>query len=59
MEKSGSVEETVIIIKPDAVERKLVGQIISRFEEEGLSLIMLRSVHWTKELSMSFFHVHQ
>lgn len=53
------IERTVVIIKPDAVERKLVGQILSRLESSGLALVELRSVRWTKSLAMSYFWVHR
>lgn len=37
------MERTLIIIKPDAVERKLIGRIITRFEEKNYNVILLKS----------------
>lgn len=39
------IEETLVLIKPDALERGLAGEIINRFERAGLSL---RNVRWTR-----------
>jgi nucleoside-diphosphate kinase len=38
-------EQTLIIIKPDAVQRSLVGQIITRFEQKGLEIIGIKMIH--------------
>jgi nucleoside-diphosphate kinase len=42
-------ERTYIMIKPDGVQRSLVGKIITRFEERGYKLIALKMVHATTE----------
>ncbi|KJA27450.1 hypothetical protein HYPSUDRAFT_63128 [Hypholoma sublateritium FD-334 SS-4] len=42
-------ERTYIMIKPDGVQRNLVGKIITRFEERGFKLIALKLVHATEE----------
>ncbi|KAJ7046573.1 nucleoside diphosphate kinase [Mycena alexandri] len=42
-------ERTYIMIKPDGVQRNLVGKIIARFEERGFKLIALKMVHATPE----------
>jgi len=41
-EKSGVNEQTLVLIKPDAIQRGLVGQITQRFEQKGLKLIGLK-----------------
>ena len=43
-------ERTFIMIKPDGVQRGLVGEIISRFEKKGFKLVAMKLVHATKEL---------
>jgi nucleoside-diphosphate kinase len=59
MRSKGRLEQTVVIIKPDAVQRNLVGAIISRFETNGLSLVRLKSVRVNKSLAIAFYKVHQ
>lgn len=44
-----STERTFIAVKPDGVQRGLVGKIIQRFEERGYKLVALKQVHATKE----------
>ncbi len=44
------MERTLVLIKPDALERALVGRILSRFEEKGLKLAGLKMLMLTKEL---------
>lgn len=51
-------EQTLFIIKPDAVERKLVGQIISRFESKGFKVLKLKMLSLTKEQAQDFYSVH-
>ncbi len=43
--KHEKMEQSLIIIKPDALQRSLVGEIISRFERKGLAIIGLKMVH--------------
>jgi len=51
-------EQTLFIIKPDAVERKLVGQIISRFENKGFKILKLKMFTFTKSQAEEFYSVH-
>lgn len=51
-------EQTLFIIKPDAVKRKLVGQIISRFESKGFKVSKLKMLSLTKEQARDFYSVH-
>ncbi len=53
------VERTLSIIKPDAVNKNVVGQIIARFEKAGLRPIELRSMTLTKQQSAEFYAVHK
>ena len=45
-----SKEKTLVIIKPDGVQRNLVGEIISRFERVGLKMIAMKMMHATDDL---------
>ncbi len=45
------IEKTLIMIKPDAIERKLTGKIISRFEDSGFSILRMRKGRLSKELA--------
>ena len=54
-----AVERTLSIIKPDAVRRKLIGEINRRFEAGGLSIVASRMVHLTKEQAEGFYAVHK
>ena len=53
-----SVERTLSIIKPDAVERNLIGKIVARFEEEGLTIAAMRKVHLSLSEAQGFYAVH-
>jgi nucleoside-diphosphate kinase len=50
---------TLAIIKPDAVGRRLVGQIVSRIEASGFKILALRMAHLTKEEAEGFYAVHR
>ena len=51
-------EQTLIIVKPDAVERNLVGEIIFRFEKKGFKIVKLQMLNFTKEMAQEFYAVH-
>lgn len=53
------MERTFIAIKPDGVQRGLVGQIISRFETKGFTLVGLKIMTVTKELAEKHYDVHK
>ena len=52
-------EQTLSIIKPDAVERNLENRIKSFFKEKNLKIIKNKKVHITKEEAIEFYKVHQ
>ncbi|MGI9204152.1 MAG: nucleoside-diphosphate kinase [Woeseiaceae bacterium] len=54
-----SVERTLSIIKPDGVEKNLIGEIYSRFEKAGLQIIAARMMHLTQEQAEGFYAVHK
>ena len=53
------MERTFAIIKPDAVERRLVGQILSRVEQAGFTVRAMRLQHLTKSEAEGFYAVHR
>ena len=53
------MERTLIIIKPDGLQRGLIGQIISRFERRGLRLAGLKLLQASDELANTHYAVHQ
>jgi nucleoside-diphosphate kinase len=52
-------ERTLAIIKPDAVERRLAGQIIERIEAEGFQIRAMKRVHLSKTEAEGFYAVHR
>jgi nucleoside-diphosphate kinase len=53
------VERTLTIIKPDAVAKNAVGQIIARFEQNGLKVLAARLIHLTPTQAGGFYIVHK
>lgn len=51
-------EQTLFIVKPDGVERKLVGDIISRFERRGFNILKLKMFTFTKQMAEEFYSAH-
>jgi nucleoside-diphosphate kinase len=54
-----SVEQTLSIIKPDGVQKNLIGEIYSRFEKAGLEIVAARMMHLSKEQAEGFYAVHK
>ncbi|WFO76025.1 nucleoside-diphosphate kinase [Desulfurococcaceae archaeon MEX13E-LK6-19] len=54
-----AIERTLVFIKPDGVERRLVGEIISRFEKKGLKIKALKMFKFTREQAEEFYKVHK
>jgi nucleoside-diphosphate kinase len=52
-------EQTLIVVKPDAFERKLTGTILSRFELKGFLIKELKSYIFTKEKAEEFYSAHK
>ena len=53
------MEKTLFFIKPDAVQRGLVGEIISRIEKRGFKILYLKMVQLTKREAKKFYEVHK
>jgi len=53
-----SVERTLSIIKPDGVQKNLIGEICGRFEKAGLEVIAAKMIHLSKDQAEGFYAVH-
>ena len=54
-----AVEQTLSIIKPDAVKKNVIGEIYSRFEKAGLKIVQAQMIDLTKEEAEGFYAVHK
>jgi len=54
-----AIERTISIIKPDAVEKNVIGKIYSRFEENGLRIIAAKMKHLSEREAKEFYAVHK
>ena len=52
-------ERSLVMIKPDAVQRRLVGQLIGRFETKGLKIVGLKMLHMDRQLADRHYGVHK
>ncbi len=53
------MEKTFAIIKPDAVERNLIGKILERIESRGFRVVAMKRVLLTLPIAQGFYHVHK
>jgi len=53
------IERTLSIIKPDAVAKNVIGQIMSRFESGGLKIVAARMIHLSRAEAEAFYGVHR
>ena len=54
-----ATERTFSIIKPDAVAKNVIGEIVSRFEKNGLRIVASKMLHLSKEQAEGFYAVHR
>ena len=54
-----AIEKTLSIIKPDAVEKKLIGKIYSRFEDGGLRVVATKMLHLDDDMAGGFYAEHK
>ena len=54
-----AIEQTFSIIKPDAVAKNVIGEIVSRFEKNGLQVIASKMLHLSREQAEGFYAVHK
>lgn len=53
------MERTLVIIKPDAVQRNLIGEIIRRLEQNELRIVAAKMLHLTKKEAEGFYEIHR
>jgi nucleoside-diphosphate kinase len=53
------MQQTLILLKPDAVQRRLTGEILGRFEKKGLKIAGLKIVQTSRELAEKHYAVHK
>ncbi len=54
-----AIEQTLSIIKPDAIGKNHIGKIIDRFEAQGLRVVAAKMIHLSKEKAEGFYAVHK
>ena len=54
-----TMERTLILLKPDAVQRGLVGEVLSRFEKKGLKIAAMKLMQITPELAAKHYEAHK
>jgi len=57
--KEEDMERTLSIVKPDGVQKHLIGEVIRRFEERGLKVIAVKMISMTKKEAEGFYAVHR
>ena len=58
-QKGNPLERTLIIVKPDAMQRGLTGEVIKRFEQRGLKIIGMKLLQISRELAERHYAVHR
>ncbi len=53
------LQRTLLLVKPDGVQRQLVGRVLARFEDRGLKLVGLKLVHVDRALAEQHYAVHR
>tara|TARA_Y100001936_G_scaffold245310_1_gene287050 strand:- start:824 stop:1222 length:399 start_codon:yes stop_codon:yes gene_type:complete len=53
------MERTLSIIKPDGVEKNVIGEIYKRFEDSGLTIVEAKMLHLTRDQAEGFYAVHK
>jgi len=53
------IEQTLSLIKPDGVQRGLIGEVIGRFEKRGLAIKALKMLHLSLDQARAFYAVHR
>ena len=54
-----AIQRTFSIVKPDGVEKNLIGEVYRRFEQAGLQIVASRMVHLSREQAEGFYAVHK
>lgn len=53
------MERSLVLVKPDAMQRALAGEIISRLERKGLKIVAMKMLHMDKALAQRHYAIHQ
>ena len=53
------MQQTLVIVKPDGVQRGLIGKILARFEERGMKLVAMKMLQVSRELAEQHYAVHK
>lgn len=53
------MERTLSIIKPDGVEKNIIGEVIKRFETNGIKIAAMKMIHLSKSQAQGFYAVHR
>lgn len=53
------MEKTLSIVKPDGVKKNVIGEVVSRFEKNGLKIAALKMLHLSTEEAKAFYAVHK
>ncbi len=53
------IEQTLVLVKPDGVQRRLIGEIISRYEQKGLRLIGLKLINFSRVKAEELYAIHK
>ncbi len=53
------MERTLSIIKPDGVAKNIIGEVIKRFEADGITIAAMKMIHLTKKQAQGFYAVHK
>ena len=54
-----AIERTLSIVKPDGVQRNLIGEVYRRFEDGGLRIVAAKMLHLTTQQAQGFYEVHR
>jgi nucleoside-diphosphate kinase len=55
----GKTQRTLSIVKPDGVKKGVVGEVIRRFEKEGIRIVAMKMLHLTRKQAEGFYAVHR
>jgi nucleoside-diphosphate kinase len=54
-----NIQKTLVLLKPDAVHRHLVGEVLRRFEHKGLRIVAMKIMHASSDLAAQHYAVHK
>ncbi len=57
--RKGGKQRTLSIVKPDGVKKGIIGEVIRRFEKEGIRIVAMKMLHLTRKQAEGFYAVHR